>query len=61
MTKAAVATCNDCYFRRAGLCALSGDTPCPTFRRETRGLLAPPPQPPLVPRPAAEAAGLVAA
>ena len=25
-------SCNDCYFRRAGLCALPGDEPCPTFR-----------------------------
>jgi hypothetical protein len=32
-------TCNECYFRRAGLCALPGDTPCPTFRAESRGSL----------------------
>ena len=25
-------TCDDCFFRRAGLCALPGDSPCPTFR-----------------------------
>jgi hypothetical protein len=25
-------TCEQCYFRRAGLCALPGNTPCPTFR-----------------------------
>ena len=26
-------TCDDCYFRRAGLCALVLAEPCPTFRR----------------------------
>ena len=31
------ATCNDCYFRRAGLCALPGETPCPTFRAVAAG------------------------
>jgi hypothetical protein len=51
MSKSNKATCKDCYFRRAGLCALPGDTPCPTFRAATRGILVPPPQPPLVPRP----------
>lgn len=25
-------TCDDCYFRRELLCALSGNTICPTFR-----------------------------
>jgi len=44
------ATCDDCYFRRAGLCALPGDTICPTFRAYSVGRLAPPPQPRLVPR-----------
>jgi len=43
-------TCEDCYFRRAGLCALPGDNPCPTFRLYSRGSLAPPRQPRLVPR-----------
>lgn len=43
-------TCDDCYFRRAGLCALKGNTPCPTFRTATRGTLTPPLQPRLVPR-----------
>jgi hypothetical protein len=43
-------TCDDCYFRRAGLCALPGDTPCPTFRAHRRGGLTPPPQAPLVVR-----------
>jgi hypothetical protein len=41
-------TCKDCYFRREGLCALPGDTPCPTFRATVRGGLAPPLQPRLV-------------
>jgi hypothetical protein len=45
-------TCQDCYFHKAGLCALLLETPCPTFRRAERsGLLEPPLQPQLVPRP----------
>lgn len=51
MSKAVDVTCNDCYFRRAGLCALPGDTPCPTFRPYTKGTLVPPRQPRLIPRP----------
>jgi hypothetical protein len=43
-------TCNDCFFRRAGLCALPLDNPCPTFRPARGGVLNPPPQPRLVPR-----------
>jgi hypothetical protein len=43
-------TCDDCYFRQKGLCALPGNVPCPTFRASTRGTLAPPQQPRLVPR-----------
>jgi hypothetical protein len=43
-------TCDDCYFRRAGLCALPVDSPCPTFRLHSRGSLVPPRQPRLVPR-----------
>jgi hypothetical protein len=43
------ATCGDCYFRRAGLCALPGETICPTFRAFAKGELKPPPQPQLVP------------
>jgi hypothetical protein len=43
-------TCADCYFRQEGLCALTGNVPCPTFRASTRGELSPPPQPRLVPR-----------
>jgi len=50
MSKRTEATCNDCYFRRAGLCALPGETICPTFRLYSVGRLAPPPQPRLVPR-----------
>jgi hypothetical protein len=50
MSKRAGVTCNDCYFRRAALCALAGDTPCPTFRAVSRGSLTPPQQPRLVPR-----------
>ena len=42
MSKRTKATCSDCYFRRAGLCALPGETACPTFRLEPRGTLAPP-------------------
>jgi hypothetical protein len=51
VSKKVKATCNDCYFRCAGLCALPGDVVCPTFRLRTTGRLAPPPQPPLVARP----------
>lgn len=53
MNNKTTATCNDCYFRSAGLCALSLETPCPTFRLAARGSLEPPRQPRLVPRPAA--------
>jgi hypothetical protein len=61
MSKTGQATCDDCYFRRAGLCALAGDDVCPTFRAVKRGSLVPPKQPTLVPRPApaATAAALV--
>ncbi len=44
-------TCDDCYFRRAQLCALQLDEPCPIFRHYRRGSLVPPRQPRLVPRP----------
>jgi hypothetical protein len=50
MSKAIRVSCEDCYFRRAALCALQLDEPCPTFRHHTRGELAPPRQPRLVPR-----------
>ncbi len=42
-------TCADCYFRQAGLCALPGETTCPTFRAARGGELIPPRQPMLVP------------
>ncbi len=48
------ASCSDCYFRREGLCALPGETPCPTFRAVAAGgRLQPPRQPRLVIRPVA--------
>ena len=50
MAKRLDMSCDDCYFRRAGLCALPGETTCPTFRVDAVGKLAPPPQPRLVPR-----------
>ena len=50
MSNRTEATCSDCYFRRAGLCALPGETICPTFRRASKALM-PPRQAPLVPRP----------
>jgi hypothetical protein len=43
-------TCQECYFRRHGLCALNLERPCPTFRAAGR-TLQPPQQPRLVPRP----------
>ena len=43
-------TCEDCYFHKAGLCALLLESPCPTFRSTVRGVLVPPQQPRLVPR-----------
>jgi hypothetical protein len=49
MAKGSLASCTDCYFRREGLCALPGNTPCPTFRAAATGALAPPRQPQLVP------------
>jgi len=53
MTQRSSVTCADCYFRRAGLCALPGDDPCPTFRQYVRRGLEPPRQPRLVARPVA--------
>jgi hypothetical protein len=60
MSKRKKATCDDCYFRRAALCALTPDSPCPTFRAEMRGRITPPQQPQLVARPL-DAAGVHAA
>jgi hypothetical protein len=51
MSKHVEVTCQDCYFRRAGLCALELEAPCPVFRHHARGTLVPPRQPPLIPRP----------
>lgn len=51
MAKAIEVTCKDCYFHQASLCALLLESPCPTFRHVSRGSLAPPRQPRLVPRP----------
>jgi hypothetical protein len=56
MAKLANITCADCYFRRAGLCAIPGDAACPTFRAHTRGSLVPPRQPRLIPRSLAQLA-----
>jgi hypothetical protein len=53
MSKRAEATCSECYFRQAGLCALVVDTICPTFRTSNRAGLVPPRHPQLVPRAAA--------
>jgi hypothetical protein len=50
MSKRPKATCSECYFRRAGLCALPGEAACPTFRLDSAGRMAPPRQPQLVPR-----------
>jgi hypothetical protein len=41
-------TCEDCYFRQAGLCALVVERPCPTFRLQRHGALVPPLQARLV-------------
>jgi hypothetical protein len=45
-------TCQDCYFRRNGLCALNVEQICPTFRADGR-TLEPPQQPQLLQRPLA--------
>jgi hypothetical protein len=44
-------TCDQCYFRRAELCALPGNTPCPTFRAVRRGAIESPRQARLIARP----------
>jgi hypothetical protein len=49
MSKRRKVTCNDCYFRQSGLCALSDGVPCPTFRA-AKLRLTPPQQAQLVPR-----------
>jgi hypothetical protein len=50
MKRPASVTCDDCFFRRADLCAIPGNTPCPTFRAVKAGRLERPPQAPLVVR-----------
>ena len=51
LSKRGDVSCADCYFHKAGLCALLLESPCPTFRSTERGMLVPPLQPQLVPRP----------
>jgi hypothetical protein len=46
--------CEDCYFRRAGLCALRLSDACPTFRPYTNGTLTRERPARLTPRPLAE-------
>lgn len=53
MKKRSDVTCSDCYFRRANLCALRVEVPCPTFRAVAKGSIAVPKQPRLIPRPLA--------
>jgi len=57
MTPRNEASCDTCYFRRAGLCALVLSEPCPTFRRHTRAGLEPPRHPSLLPLAVPLAAG----
>ena len=55
MTRQTAPTCDDCYFRRHGLCAMAPERPCPTFRAAAK-TLQPPRQPRLVPLAVAAAA-----
>src|SRR5262249_44018245 len=48
--RSAAVTCEDCFFRRRGLCALGLDSPCPTFRPDSPDGLVPPRQPALLMR-----------
>lgn len=43
-TKTQKATCEGCFFRRQGLCALALDEPCATFRPDHPDGLRPPQQ-----------------
>lgn len=61
MSKKNVASCTICYFREAGLCALPGDNPCPTFRAATKVGLVPPRQATLIGRPEPRAPGTIVA
>ena len=38
MAKGKRVSCEDCYFKRNGLCALRSEKPCGTFRCAERGL-----------------------
>ncbi len=53
MGKNPIVTCDDCFFSKAGLCALRTGVVCPTFRAAAArtGALVPPRQPTLVLRP----------
>jgi hypothetical protein len=53
----AAVTCEDCFFRCRGLCALGLDSPCPTFRPNTPEGLVPPRQPALLMRDRGNRAG----
>ena len=57
MNRQSTASCEDCYFRRNGLCAMTPERPCPTFRAAARALQ-PPRQPRLVPLAAVSAAAV---
>lgn len=48
MTPKDAPSCDDCYFRRAGLCAMRPEQICPTFRTGSVRLM-PQPVPRLVP------------
>ena len=56
----AARACAQCYFSVHDLCALARTEPCATFRPARRDGLAPPPQAPLIERPAAAALPLAA-
>ena len=60
MSKQRRPTCQDCYFRRNGLCALVHERPCPTFRAAGQ-TLEPPRQAALVARASITSAGARAA
>lgn len=44
MPKTRKPKCEDCFFRRQGLCALSDSEACPTFRPDSPDGLKPPSQ-----------------
>ena len=59
MTPKDAPSCDDCYFRRNGLCAMTPERICPTFRAATL-TLQPPASPRLVPLAAVRPAASVA-